>query len=339
MSRKVQELKCEIDTDKERNLNLVRLTLHIVLHHISICSLQEHVRHLFQEVFQMKKDKDFLLANGPSAEDLKLFTETGSSGPDPFDLCWDFDHSASSDWNQMVISMLVCKLAGLREEEKWTTAPKMHSYWVEAITQKFNHIRTVVSKAKPCILDSLSAETNDQVAKRLVRAKEESQKKARWDSRRMLVSDRLIPVVFAMLNKIQKYKHRLQAITLASQVNEENGKNEDTHAWRFLCGVVQTLGSDGMSSDESGVDDMEPIFFTSLVPWRRDMGRELKIIDSSHSPTTKGAKAAKHVKSTNVTSRTLVKGLPPPFYNSLWLEKNQKMASKDTFQWLELVAL
>jgi hypothetical protein len=70
MSRKVQELKREIDTDKERNLNLVCLTLHIVLHHISICSLQEHVHHLFQEVFQMTKDEDFLLANGLSAEDL-----------------------------------------------------------------------------------------------------------------------------------------------------------------------------------------------------------------------------------------------------------------------------
>jgi hypothetical protein len=69
-----------------------------------------------------------------------LFTKTGSSGPDPFDLHWDFDHSASSDWNQMVISMLVCKLAELREEEKWTTAPKTHSYWVEAITQKCNCI-------------------------------------------------------------------------------------------------------------------------------------------------------------------------------------------------------
>jgi hypothetical protein len=83
---------------------------------------------------------------------------------------------------------------------------------------------------------------------------------------------------------------------------------------------------------------MEPIFFTSLVPWQRDVGQELKIIDSLHSPTTKGVKAAKCVKSTNVTSWTLVKGLPPPFYNSLWLEKNQKMASEDTFQWLELVA-
>jgi hypothetical protein len=40
-----------------------------------------------------------------------------------------------------------------------------------------------------------------------------------------------------------------KATTLASQVNEENGKNEDAHAWRFLRRVVQTLGSDDMSSD------------------------------------------------------------------------------------------
>ncbi|KAG6372665.1 hypothetical protein JVT61DRAFT_7421 [Boletus reticuloceps] len=294
--KKVQELKCEIEMDREGNLNL------------------EHVHHLFKEVFQISKDEDFLLATNPSPEDLKSFTETGLNGPDPFDLRWDFNHPASSDWNQVVIGMLACKLAGLREEEQWTTVPKSHAYWVEAITQKFNHIQTVVSKAKPRVLDGHSTETHDQVNDRLVKAKEESLKKARQDACRMV------------------------ATQLASQISEETDINKDTCAWRFLYSVVRTLGSDGMSSDESGEDDMEPIFFTSLMPWRRDMAKELRIIDTTRSPTTKGVKAAKCIKSTNVMSRTPVKGLPTQFYEPVWLAQNQKMATEEFFEWLELIS-
>ncbi|KAG6373934.1 hypothetical protein JVT61DRAFT_6096 [Boletus reticuloceps] len=282
---------------------------------------KEHVHHLFEEVFQISKDKNFLLVTNPSLEDLKSFAKTGLNGPDPFDLRWDFNHPALLDWNQVVIGMLACKLAGLWEEEQWTMVPKSHAYWVEAITQKFNRIQTVVSKAKLCVLDGHSTETHDQVNDRLVKAKEESLKKARWDARRMV-----------------KYKHCLQATQLASQTSEETGMNEDMCAWRFLYGVVRTLGSDGMSSDESGEDDMELIFFTSLMPWQRDMAKELRIIDTSCSPTTKGAKAAKCIKSTNVTLRTPVKGLPMQFYKPVWLAQKQKMASEESFEWLELIS-
>ena len=113
--------------------------------------------------------------------------------------------------------------------------------------------------------------------------------------------------------------------------------HEDERVWRFLHDVVKELGNDGMSSDENGEEDMQPVFFTSLMPWRRNMVRELKIIDGSRSPSTKGAKAAKHIKSTNATSWKPVKGLPPQFYDAIWLFNNQRVASEETFQWLELI--
>ncbi|KAG8212870.1 hypothetical protein J3R82DRAFT_11198, partial [Butyriboletus roseoflavus] len=61
---------------------------------------------------------------------------------------------------------------------------------------------------------------------------------------------------------------------------KEGSENEDARAWRFLHDTVKTLGTDGMSSEESGKDDMEPVFFTSVMPWQRDIARELRLIDA-----------------------------------------------------------
>lgn len=110
-----------------------------------------------------------------------------SDVPNPSELCWDFNRPASSEWNQIVISLLMRKLAEMRESEQWTTAPRSIAYWEDAITQKFNRIRAVMSKAKPILLENCTVETGHQVADRLVKAKEESLQKARRDSRRMAV--------------------------------------------------------------------------------------------------------------------------------------------------------
>ncbi|KAG8219713.1 hypothetical protein J3R82DRAFT_675 [Butyriboletus roseoflavus] len=287
---------------------------------------QEHTHHLYAESFQVSKDKDFLLISGPSKEELKLFAEIGLNGPDHFDLQWDFGHPASSDWNQAVIALLTHKLAELQQEEKWTTAPKSQAYWEETITQKFNCIRTIVSKAKLHLLDDdQSAETNHQVANRLVKEKDASLKKSRRDAHRM-----------------SKYKCRICVTKATSGLSEEGSENEDACAWRFLHDIVKMLGTDGMSSEESGEDDMESVFFTSVMPWQRDIARELRLINAKSCSLgsgmpSKGAKAAKHIKSTNVMLRKLVKALPPQLYNPEWLAMNQKMASEETFQWLDLM--
>ena len=61
-------------------------------------------------------------------------------------------------------------------------------------------------------------------------------------------------------------------------VKEAKGDN-DAVAWQFLSNVITTLGSDGMSSEDSEGEDTEPIFCTHILPWRRDIVKELNIID------------------------------------------------------------
>ncbi|KAF9236395.1 hypothetical protein BU15DRAFT_63992 [Melanogaster broomeanus] len=122
-------------------------------------------------------------------------------------------------------------------------------------------------------------------------AKDESLKKARRDARRVAVTN------------------------TAAMLRAERGEKDDALAWEFLNQVITTLGSDGMSSDESGQEDMEPVFFTRVMPWRRDIAKELKIIDTpryldSDILSPQGAKLAKHIRSTNSTSRKAVQELP-----------------------------
>lgn len=123
-----------------------------------------------------------LLVDGASSEEIKAYSQNHQGGPQPSDLRWDFNSSASSEWNKAVVSHSVQILKSMQKEEKWLTQAKSDQYWEDAISQKFNHLRSVHSKAKPRVRDDDSIETEVEVAARLVRVKEESLKKARMDS-------------------------------------------------------------------------------------------------------------------------------------------------------------
>jgi len=56
---------------------------------------------------------------------------------------------------------------------------------------------------------------------------------------------------------------------------------EDAKAWASLANVLKRLGLDRMSSDESVADDdIHMIYRTKVMPWRRNIERELEIIDT-----------------------------------------------------------
>ena len=123
-------------------------------------------------------------------------------------------------------------------------------------------------------------------------------------------------------------------------VKEAKG-NDDVVAWQFLNNVITTLSSDGMSSEDSEGEDTEPIFCTHILPWRRDIIKELNIIDQqrlrdSDIFSPRGAKAAKHIRNDNFSKsdRKAVKGLPCPFYDQNWLAQNKGMSSDVPFRWM-----
>ena len=142
---------------------------------------QGHVRDLFKTAFKVNQDEDFLQCNGVSSQEAKAFAEETGPGPDPSQLRWDFNHPASSPWNQAVISQLMRLLTDMRQ--KWTVEPRSDEYWIDKITEKFNRIKRRVNRAKSHVLDDLSIETSVDVAARLADERDKVLMKARRDMR------------------------------------------------------------------------------------------------------------------------------------------------------------
>ena len=64
---------------------------------------------------------------------------------------------------------------------------------------------------------------------------------------------------------------------------KEQAEAPDVGTWQYLSNILQTLGKDGMSSEESDDEtheDIEPGYRPSVLPWRRDIEDELGIIDN-----------------------------------------------------------
>lgn len=138
-------------------------------------------------------------------------------------------------------------------------------------------------------------------------------------------------------------------IQLRMGTNEE----QDLEAWRWLKSLLDFLGADGMSSDESsGTDRLETIFRVKIMVWRRKMEDCMDIIDQQRivDPEIYAAQGAKPVKrlrgSENPSScRPPVTGLPNSLYNEGWLasksEHYQQLTlhvSKEQFRWINIVA-
>ncbi|KAI6007486.1 hypothetical protein EDC04DRAFT_2907736 [Pisolithus marmoratus] len=224
------------------------------------------VRDLFKTVFDITQDEDFLWHGGVSSQVAKAFIKGTGPGPDPSQLQWDFNNPASSAWNQA----------------KWTVETQSDQYWVHKITQKFTWIKRHVDRAKPHINNNLFVKTSEDVAMRLATEKDKALMKARRDMQRR--------------TKYQRQKEIMENMVAAKEAKG----NDDVVAWRFLSSVIAMLGSDGMSSEDSDGEDTKTVYCTHMLPWRRDIIKELNLIDqwrlegsSIFSP--RGAKAAKHI--------------------------------------------
>jgi hypothetical protein len=127
---------------------------------------------------------------------------------------------------------------------------------------------------------------------------------------------------------------------------------EDVPLWEWLHEVLERLGADGMSSEESAVEGLETVFRVKILDWRRDMTKELNIIDEqrlldSDLFSARGSKPGTRVRrSDNARSgRDPVPRLPRCFYDQAWLEQQsdnyRRMTlciSEKQFRWFQLVA-
>ena len=123
----------------------------------------------------------------------------------------------------------------------------------------------------------------------------------------------------------------------------------DTGNWKWLKSVLVRLGHDGMSSEESDVDgdDVEVTYRPRVVPWRRNIENELKIIDDEYrriarTQNRRGPQPSRRMRDRRnaVSQRDPVCGLPYIFYDEDWLRtktgryvRHTLKLSTETFKW------
>ena len=142
-------------------------------------------------------------------------------------------------------------------------------------------------------------------------------------------------------------------------VQETVGCKEQEHApdvrnWEWLQSMLEQLGVDGMSSEESDNNgEIEVVYRPKVMKWRRNIDDELGIIDKEHRRlatmhSRRGAKAALRNRSigNTVSTRPPVCGLPACFYDENWLGKKTDQyvertlkLSQRKFKWRKLTVV
>jgi hypothetical protein len=121
----------------------------------------------------------------------------------------------------------------------------------------------------------------------------------------------------------------------------------EREVWVWLSKVLKELGHDGMSSDESELDDeVEVILKVKKLPWRREISRELDFIDKKRGHggfSKRGSAPMRRQRGRGEPStRPPVTGLPAVLYDRRWLQGDcppevEMKVSREAFQWMNLV--
>jgi hypothetical protein len=141
------------------------------------------------------------------------------------------------------------------------------------------------------------------------------------------------------------------------RLKNEEGSNDVT-IWEWLLSLVEYLGADGMSSEESGVEAndegiVQKVYRVNIMVWRRNIDHEVAIIDKTRLQdkdlySDAGAKpvARKRSDQNGTSNRPPVCELPRAFYDDSWFNRLNTnfrdctlRVSKKQFHWFERVAV
>ena len=135
-------------------------------------------------------------------------------------------------------------------------------------------------------------------------------------------------------------------ITIKSEDLDDN-----LPSWKWLQHLIKTLGEDGMSSEESSVENgVTNILQVKNMDWRRNIKKELEIIDLQRvidkdifSPQGSRPLPRKHALDNPVMSRDPGMGLPKALYNGLWMSELNEQHKEllkilgEKFPWMKVV--
>lgn len=135
---------------------------------------------------------------------------------------------------------------------------------------------------------------------------------------------------------MQRFKRRIETLKRTIELKKEEDA-EDIDSWELLLNLFNELGDEGMSSDESDVDNTGlPIFYVKKMPWRPNLEKEIQLVDHQRIAdkslfSKKGAKPVQRVRISRrgESRRDPYQGRPKALYEKLWLaEQTDEMKHK-----------
>ncbi|KAF8120035.1 hypothetical protein EV363DRAFT_1084675, partial [Boletus edulis] len=159
-------------------------------------------------------------------------------------IAFDLSRNSSSPWNTFILESLRQELQQRRTMESWPVE-KSDDYIRETLKERYKRLRTVWRNAQPRLTTSGAVETPVETEIRLIEKRAEAGKESRQCNRRRNVTD-----------------------------------DDDLPVWQWLQSLIRLLGEHGMSSEESSVENgVENVLHVKKMDWRRNIDRELDIID------------------------------------------------------------
>jgi len=342
------ELRKEKDSElpSDRSAFLVGLTIEMLISRLTF--VQAHGRALMKQVFKINQDEDFALHQSVTPQTADAYSKGEGEGPDENDLHIDMMGALNSEWNKKVLEILLAKLKDARKEEKWSLPNRSDDYLAALIKDRMKRAMRKWTASQRKTNQSGGLETWNEVEQRLVAQKEAQLVATRHATRRRNVS-RQSHIMPFIANFFQRYNRRKRIVEYMIELRVED-ETQDLHLWKWLQSVLEHLGAEGMSSDESSTENFETVYRVTNMPWRRALTESMDIIDRQRHKdadifTPKGSKPTKRLRGTGnpASERDPVDGLPRAFYDDKWYEKlniyhqRKLQITDEDFDWYNII--
>ncbi|KAJ3816388.1 hypothetical protein EV361DRAFT_955777 [Lentinula raphanica] len=135
--------------------------------------------------------------------------------------------------------------------------------------------------------------------------------------------------------RLWKHNRRQSLAVLAGQACQEKGDTEGEDSWGFLLCAIGSLQVDGMSDEEDGEEDGNPVRLVLNAAFRRKEFRPLfRFIDSNPAGIEKGQGGRRFKKRVEIAkevspSRKLLNTIPSAFLSPAYQSQGYQGAAKD----------
>ncbi|KAI6159045.1 hypothetical protein EDD17DRAFT_1762978 [Pisolithus thermaeus] len=342
LEQEVTRLRESLQAEKEREMVNFKQQHH--------CMRKAEVCRLFKEKLGITQDLNFITHHPAAAEDVRAYEYEDGFGPDRNNLSFDLTQNYSSPWNTYILKLLCQELQAHCEEENWPIK-RGNNYIMEILWECYKQLQTVWRNAQPKLTSKGVLETPTETEVHLVEGRIQMGKDSRQANRHQNISLQLShdPLLISTLVG-QKYHCRVMVLDEMVKSKSEV-QDDDLQSWKWLQSLIKTLGEHGMSSKESSVENgVENVLRVKNMPWRRNIDRELEIVDFQCLLDTdifspQGSKPLTRKCSPDNPSTTcdVVKALPLALYDGAWfaqLTERQIEAlnvPQQTFSWMKVI--